>query len=165
MRDPKKYYLTIILIFFLGSLFLSVQNSRKNNRVKLLMKDKHSQYLVLQKTFIPRTTSLNEKIFWILKELISGPISDRYERVFDPDIEIQRIIIRRNTAYVSFNWKIIDSLYKNPALAVSAIVDSILINIREIDKVKILIEDIEPVSTMGNIALNGTFRESLKIVK
>ena len=165
MRDPKKYYLIVIVLFFIGTLFMSVYNSRKMNTVRLLMKDSQSQYLVLQKACIPRTSSLNDKIFWILKELISGPINNRYERVLDPDIEIQRIVIRKNIAYVSFNWQIIDSLHKNPVLVISAIVNSILINIREIEGVKILIEDIEPVSTLGNISLNGTFNECLKTVE
>jgi hypothetical protein len=162
MKDPRKYYLIVIVIFFLGTLFMSIQNSRKMHTVRLLMKERQSQYLVLQKAYIPRTSSLNDKIFWILKELISGPIGNQYERVLDPDIEIQRIVIRKNIAYVSFNWQIINSLHKNPAFVISCIVNSILINIKEIEGVKILIEDIEPVSTLGNISLSGTFNECLK---
>ena len=72
---------------------------------------------------------------------------------------------KKNIAYVSFNWKIIDSLHKNPAFVISSIVNSILMNIREIEGVKILIEDIEPVSTLGNISLSGTFNECLKTVQ
>ncbi|UCB46143.1 MAG: GerMN domain-containing protein [Spirochaetota bacterium] len=165
MRDPRKYYFIVIVIFFLGTLFMSIQNSRKVHTVRLLMKERQSQYLVVKKVCIPRSSSSNDKIFWILKELISGPISNQYERVLDPDIEIQRIVIRKNIAYVSFNWKIIDSLHKNPAFVISSIVNSILMNIREIEGVKILIEDIEPVSTLGNISLGGTFNECLKTVQ
>ncbi len=156
----RRYYLYVILFFFIGSIFMSFFNFRKMNLVKLYVKDKQTDGLVLQKVFIPKASSLNEKIFWILKELISGPINNKYERILDPNIEIKKVIIKRNIAYISFDWMLIDSLYKNPSLVISSIVNSVLLNNREIEGVKILIEDIEPVSTFCNISLQKTFKKS-----
>ena len=163
MRDPKRYFLAVILLFFAGSLLLTLLNCKKTQSVRLYVKDRGASSLVLQKTMIPKPDSIHDKIFWILKDLISGPTGNIYERILDPDIEIQRIVIRKKIAYVSFDWKLVDSLYKNPRLVIGAITNSILLNTRKIDGVKILIEDIEPVSTLGGISLGNTFRNAKNV--
>jgi len=160
MFDLKRVLFAAILFFFAGSLVFSVLSLRKTKSVKIFVKDKGSQHLVLQKVVIPKANSENERVFWILKELISGPTGDRYERILDPNIEIRRVIVRRDIAYVSFDWKLIDSLYMNPALVVRAITSSIMLNVRRIEGVKILVEDIEPVSTLGGVSLGYTFRKT-----
>lgn len=160
MFDLRRVLCAAILFFFAGSLVFSVLGLRKTKSAKIFVKDKGSQHLVLQKVVIPKANSENERVFWILKELISGPTGDRYERILDPNIEIRRVIVRKDIAYVSFDWKLIDSLYMNPALVVRAITSSIMLNIRRIEGVKILVEDIEPVSTLGNVSLGYTFRKT-----
>lgn len=159
MKNLKRYFLAVIVFFFAVSILLTVLNSRRTRSVRLFVKDRGSQYLVLQKAMIPKSSSAHEKIFWILKELISGPTGHRYERILDPDIEIQRIVIRKDIAYVSFDWKLVDSLYENPKLVIGAITNSILLNIKQIEGVKILIEDVEPVSTLGGVSLGKTFKK------
>jgi hypothetical protein len=162
MRVIKRYFLAVIIVFFAGSVFLSVQNCRKTRSVRLCVKDSASEHLVLQKTIIPKSSSAYEKVFWILKELISGPTESRYERILDPNIEIQRIVIRKGIAYISFDWNLVDSLYENPRLVIGAITNSILLNIRQIKGVKILIEDVEPVITMGGVCLGNTLKNNWK---
>ncbi len=157
-RKIMRYYFMVIIIFFIVSCVLSLFNVKKMVTVKLFLKDRNSGNLVIQRSLIPKTSSLNEKVFWILKELISGPIHNNYERIFDPNIEVKEVIVKKNTAYISFDWKVIDSLYENPSLAVYAIVNSILLNIRELEEIKILIEGIEPVSTFCDISLEKTFK-------
>jgi hypothetical protein len=137
---------------------LTLFDEKKMVSVKLFLKERNSDTLVTHKSLIPKTNSINEKIFWILKELISGPIGNNYERMFDPNIEVKEIIIKRNTAYISFDWTFINSLYDNPSLVIHSIVNSVLINIRELKEIKILIEGIEPVSTFCDISLESTFR-------
>jgi hypothetical protein len=126
--------------------------------VKLLLKDQNTGDLVVHRSYIPRSSSINEDVFWIIKELISGPFNNKYESMFDPNIEVKDIIIKRNTAYISFDWGMIESLYENPSLAVRSIVDSILLNNRELEEVKILIEGVEPVSTFSEISLQHGFK-------
>ena len=163
MKDFKRYFFASILIFFAGSIFLSVYSCRKTKSVRLLVKDRESQHLVLHRVMIPKSSSAHEKIFWILQELISGPTGNKYERMLDPNIEIQRVVIRRNIAYVFFDWKIVDSLYKNPKLVIGAITNSILLNTRKIEEVKILIEDVEPISTLGGESFGNRFKTARKV--
>lgn len=160
MVDLKKVLFATVLFFFAGSLVFSILSLRKTESAKIFVKDKGSQHLVLHKVGIPKANSENEQVFWILKELISGPTGDRYERILDPNIEIRRVIVRKDIAYVSFDWKLIDSLYRNPTLVVRAITNSIMLNTRRIEGVKILVEGIEPVSTLGSVSLGNTFRKT-----
>jgi hypothetical protein len=157
-KTVRLYYIIAVTLFFIFSCAMSLIEIRKMETVKLFLKERKSESLVIQKSSIPQTNSLNDKIYWILKELISGPIQNNYERIFDPNIEVMDIIVKRNTAYISFDWTFIDSLYKNPSLAIDSIVDSILLNVRELSEVKILIEGIEPVSTFCNISLQRAFQ-------
>lgn len=154
----RNYYLIAVVTFFIGSSLLSLTGTKKMQTVKLFLKDRHTGDLVIQRHPIPKTSSQNEEIFWILKELISGPNSNQFERIFDPNIEVKKIIIKKNIAYISFDWKFIDSLYENPSLAIRSIVNSILFNIRGLEEVKILIEGIEPVSTFCNISMQKGFK-------
>lgn len=154
----KRYYYIIVTALFILSCVLTMFNEKKMVSVKLFLKERNNDTLVAHKSFIPKASSINEKIFWILKELISGPIGNNYERMFDPNIEVKDIIIKQNTAYISFDWTFINSLYDNPSLVIHSIVDSVLINIRELKEIKILIEGIEPVSTFCDISLESTFR-------
>jgi hypothetical protein len=160
MFDLRRVLFAAVLFFFAGSLVFSALSLRKTKSARIFVKDKGSGHLVLQKVVIPKTSSENERVFWILRELISGPTGDRYERILDPNIEIRRVIVRKDIAYVYFDWKFIDSLYMNPALVVRAITSSIMLNIRRIEGVKILVEGIEPVSTLGDVSLGSTFRKT-----
>jgi hypothetical protein len=153
----KRYFLIGLIIFFLASLFFNFYTSRSTQRVKILVKDKQTQRLVVDKVHVPNTKSLNDRVFWVLKELISGPTENRYERILDPDIDVQKVIVKEGIAYISFGWMLTESLQREPLLVVRAIVNSVLLNNRELDGVKILIEGIEPVSTFSSISLYGTF--------
>jgi hypothetical protein len=154
----KSYYLFLIIAFFICSIVLNMAGARKMRTVKLFLKDQNTGDLVIHRSYIPRSSSTNEYVFWIIKELISGPFNNQYESMFDPNIEVKEIIVKSNVAYISFDWSMIESLYENPTLAVRSIVDSILLNIRELEEVKILIEGIEPVSTFSDISLQKTFK-------
>ncbi|HEB29928.1 MAG TPA: hypothetical protein ENI15_03500 [Spirochaetes bacterium] len=154
----KNYYLWFFTVFFICSIVLSLTGARKMRTVKLFVKDQDTGDLVIHRSYIPRSSSTNEDVFWIIKELISGPFSTQYESMFDPEIEVKEIIIKGSVAYISFDWSMIESLYENPSLAVRSIVDSILLNIRKLEEVKILIEGIEPVSTFSEISLQKTFK-------
>jgi len=81
-----------------------------------------------------------------MRELIAGPVDSRYERTVDPQVAVKEIIVQSTTAYISLDWGFVDSLSKNPKLAVQSIVSSVLRNIRELDDVRILIDGIEPVN-------------------
>ncbi|MFW6137636.1 MAG: GerMN domain-containing protein [Spirochaetota bacterium] len=153
----QKYILYALVGFFVFSLVLSFANSRQKKRVKLFFKSNKSNQLVVQHTLIPQGKSVNEKVFWILKELISGPVDPQFERIFDPTIEIQQIVVDQGIVYISFGWKLINSLHRYPSLAMGSIVDSILLNISNLDGVKILVEGIEPVNTFNNFCLSYTF--------
>jgi hypothetical protein len=159
-RSCGVYFLVLVLLF-LGSVTFQMTSARSTERVRLYMKDRATGQLVSRKVVIPSATDPCEKLFWILKELISGPTGARYERIFSPDIDVQSIIIRRGTAYISFGWSLVESLHQNPSLAVAAIVNSALLNVRGLEEVKILIEGVEPVSTFGNVSLLETFTRPL----
>lgn len=154
----KSYYLLFFTAFFICSIVINLTGASKMRTVKLFLKDQNTGDLVIHRSYIPRSSSTNEYVFWIIKELISGPFNNQYEGMFDPNIEVKEIIIKSNVAYISFDWNMIDSFYENPSLAVRSIVDSILLNIRELEEVKILIEGIEPVSTFSEISLQKTFK-------
>ena len=154
----KRYYLFFITAFFICAVALNLAGARKMRRVKLFLKDQKTGDLVIHRSYIPRSNSTNENVLWIIKELISGPFNNQYESMFDPNIEVKDVIIKSNVVYISFDWSMIESFYENPSLAVRSIVDSILLNIRELEEVKILIEGIEPVSTFSEISLQKTFK-------
>jgi hypothetical protein len=156
----RRYYILVLIVFFVGSAVLSLLSTKSRRTVKLLLKDRETESLVIERALIPKTSSANEKIGWILKELISGPIKNEHERVFDPNIEVKNIIIKSTTAYISFDWSFIESLYENPSLAVRSIVNSILMNLKELKEVKILIEGIEPISTFCDVSLQIAFKKS-----
>jgi hypothetical protein len=147
----KRYFLFLLITFFSVSLFFNFYGNRSTAKIKILVKDRESQRLVMEKVNIPNTESPNERIFWVLKE------QSKYERLFNPDIDVQKVIIREGIAYVYFGWMLVESLQDEPVLALRAIVNSVFLNNRELDGVKILIEGIEPVCTFSSISLNSTF--------
>jgi len=154
----KRYYFILIMVFFIGSIILNVIDTLTKNRVKIYLKDKKFDKLVTKIIVIPKSKSVDEKVYWILKELISGPIENRYERIIDPNIEIKNVVVSKKIVYINFDWIFIDSLYKNPHLVVNSIIKSILANIKGLEGVKILIDGIESRSTFCNISLIETFR-------
>ncbi len=154
-------YFLVLMLLFLGSVFLQATSARSTEKVRLYLKDRATGQLVAQRVVVPSTSDPREKLFWILKELISGPTGARYERIFSPDIDVQSIIIRKDTAYISFGWNLVESLHQHPSLAVAAIVNSVLLNMRGLEEVKILIEGVEPVSTFGDVSLLKTFTSPL----
>lgn len=158
----ERYYLYVILLFLLGSLFFNFFENKRLVRVKLCMKDKQSGKLVIQKRTIPQTSTTEEKIYWILRELASGPVDNKYEKILDPNIEIKNVIVRQSTAYVSFNRSFVDSLYENSSYALCSVTHSILLNIRELDGIKILIDGIEPVSNLSNLSSFKINRRSIE---
>jgi hypothetical protein len=150
-RKIQWFYIISILALFFLAIVASLFGERKMVHVKLYVKDRSTGELVLQKALIPATSSVNEKVYWILKELISGPVKSEYERILDPNIEIEKVIVEDRTVYVSFDWRLIDSLHGNPRPILDAIVKTVLMNVRELDHVKILVEGIEPVSTFCDV--------------
>jgi hypothetical protein len=157
----QRCFFGILVLLFLASVLYQFSLTRSSRRVKLFVKDKQTGTLVTQRTLVPNTTSESERLLWILKELISGPTGNRYERILDPGIDVEKVIIKKNTAYVSFGWNLVDSLHDEPSLAIRAIVNSILVNMKSIKQVKILIEGIEPISTFCDISLLKTFEKPL----
>ncbi len=107
----KNYYLCFFTVFFICSIVLSLTGARKMRTVKLFVKDQDTGDLVIHRSYIPRSSSTNEDVFWIIKELISGPFSTQYESMFDPEIEVKEIIIKGSVAYISFDWSMIESFY------------------------------------------------------
>ena len=156
-RYLRRYFLLLLVVFFSVSLFFNFYTNRSTAKIKILVKDRASQRLVMEKVNIPNTESPNERIFWVLKELISGPTQSQYERLFNPNTDVQKVIIREDVAYVYFGWMLVESLQDEPVLALRAIVNSVFLNHKELDGVKILIEGIEPVCTFSTISLNSTF--------
>jgi len=160
MKDIKTegYYLLMIIIFFILTIILSIFNVTGRNSVMIYLKDKNRDKLVAKKIVIPKSKSIDEKAKWILRELISGPIGNRYERIVDPGIEIKNVIFSGDIVYINFDWAFVDSLYKNPYLVLNSIAKSIFLNIGQIEGVKILIDGIEPVNTFCNVSLTKTFK-------
>jgi hypothetical protein len=157
----KRYFLLLLIIFFSISLFFNFYSNRSTAKIKILVKDRESQRLVLERVNVPNTESPNEQVLWVLKELISGPTQSQYEKLFNPETDVQKVIIREGIAYVYFGWMLVESLQDEPVLALRAIVNSVFMNNRELDGVKILIEGIEPVCTFSSISLNGTFNRPI----
>jgi len=153
----KRYFIITVFAFFIAGVFFQLGEMKSNEKVKIYVKDTHTGKLVVYRTKIPRTESVDEKVFWILKELVTGPTSNHYERVLNPDIEIQSVVIKGGIAYVSFGWNLVDSLQKEPVLALRSITKSIFANVKGLKGVKILIEGIEPLSTYSGFKLSSTF--------
>jgi hypothetical protein len=156
-RYLKRCFFLLLIVFFSASLFFNFYSNRSTSKIKILVKDRASQRLVMERVNIPNTESPNERIFWVLKELISGPTQSQYERLFNPNTDVQKVIIKEGVAYVYFGWMLVESLQDEPVLALRAIVNTVFLNYKEIDGVKILIEGIEPVCTFSSISLNSTF--------
>jgi hypothetical protein len=146
-KHIRRYYLYALaaLVVFTG--VLNIYQERRMERIKLFFIRRSSGRLAIQRCNVPRVGSTNERIQWIMRELIAGPVDSRYERTVDPQVAVKEIIVQSTTAYISFDWGFVDSLSKNPKLAVQSIVSSVLRNIRELDDVRILIDGIEPVNT------------------
>ena len=156
-----RVFLILLTVFFLSGVFHQVMSTRATQKARIYVKDRQTGLLVSEKVIIPNTRDKNEKLFWVLRELISGPAGGAYERIFNPNIEIQKVIIRGKVAYISFGWNLVESLHAEPNLVIRSIVNSALANIRGLKGVKILIDGIEPVSTFGGISLLDTFRKPL----
>jgi hypothetical protein len=153
----KRCFIITVFAFFIAGVFFQLGGMKSNEKVKIYVKDTHTGKLVVYRTKIPRAETVDEKVFWILKELVTGPTSNHYERVLNPDIEIQSVVIKGGIAYVSFGWNLVDSLQKEPVLALRSITKSIFANVKGLKGVKILIEGIEPLSTYSAVKLSSTF--------
>jgi len=159
--NGSRCFLVLLTLFFLISIFYQIMSTKATKRARIYVKDRQTGELVSEKVIIPNTMDQTETLFWVLKELVSGPAGGEYERIFNPNIEIQKVIIREKIAYVSFGWNLVESLHAEPKLVIQSIVNSALANIRGLKGVKILIEGVEPVSTFCSISLLNTFKQPL----
>jgi hypothetical protein len=157
----RKIFFMLLIFLFLMSVLYQIVSTKETKKARIYVKDRQTGLLVSEKVIIPNTTDQDEKLFWVLKELISGPAEAKYEKIFNPNIEIQKVIIRQKIAYVSFGWNLVDSLHDEPKLVIQSIVNSTMANIKSLKGVKILIDGIEPVSTFCGISLLHTFKHPL----
>lgn len=154
-RRLYRYYIYVLAGVFLATAVIGFSDARKMDRIKLFFKDRRTGRLVAQFSSVPRVHSLNERIFWILRELSAGPVDSRYERTVASNMEIEEVIVQGGVAYVSLDWGFVDSLSFNPSLTVQSVVKSILHNVRCLDDVRILIDGVEPVNTFFGLSLAG----------
>jgi spore germination protein GerM len=128
-----------------------------------------NSFLVPEKHLVMPGTNTRKYAQNLIKILINGPENNSLQSPLPQGTKLLSLYISSdNTAVLDFSEEIRE---KHPGgsqaeiLTIYSIVNTLTLNIEEIDKVKILISGNEAETLAGHIALSFPLKENLKIVK
>ena len=142
--------------------------SSKKEPVYLYFADKRSTFLVAEETFLshPKEPASFGKL--IIKTLIDGSISNR-ESTLPKDTKLRTLFVDQDgTAYVDFAGSIKEIMKTgcyDEIIAVYSVVNSLVLNIPEIKRVKILIGGQESETLSGHLDLSQPFKANMYLVR
>ncbi|MBN1380067.1 MAG: GerMN domain-containing protein [Deltaproteobacteria bacterium] len=187
-KRQKKTLKTVILIFivlcivgFLVFFFVTLFDlifppqsekevtvrSRAKIAVILYFSDDNERFLVPEKRFIPKENNLEGQAREIIKALIDGS-KTKHINTFPDNIELQSVTIDADkTARVSFSKKLIQ---KHPGSSASematiySLTNSLTVNLPDIEKVRILVDEKALTTIKGHINTKQSFRRSEEMI-
>ncbi len=167
VNKNRLFFFCLLFISIFMSVFIIFIYDKKYRKIDLYFIDSKTGKLEIKSEKIPKDISKIDQIKSILNELISGPSDVKYEPVFSPDVVVQFIALgTKDIVFLSFNWKFIESLYKNPLIKIEALVKTIIDNVRGIKGIKILVDGVEPISNFGSLKLSQLFNyDSIHILE
>lgn len=140
----------------------------KKEPVYLYFADKRSIFLVAEETFIshPKDPVSFGKL--IIKTLVDGSISNR-ERTLPKETRLRTLFVDQDgTAYVDFAGNIKEFMKTgcyDEIIAIYSIVNSLVLNVPEIKRVKILIGGQESETLSGHLDLSQPFKANMYLVR
>ena len=136
--------------------------------VHLYFADPDSRYLEAEQRSLPDTEDLTELGKHILEALIQGPQSDLM-RTLPEETGLRAFFITEDhTAYADFTAALSQKHPGGPQtelLTVYSIVNSLLLNMPQIEAVKILIAGREPVTLAGHVSLQVAYNANMLLIR
>ncbi len=136
--------------------------------VYLYFADKMSAFLVAEETFLSHSKEPVSFGKLIIKTLADGSIQNR-NRTLPKETRLRSLFVGQDgTAFVDFSSNIKDVMKTgcyDEILAVYSVVNSLILNIPEIKKVRILIGGQESETFSGHLDLSQTFTANMYLVR
>ena len=165
------------LIFFFLTLFDSVyppvagkqgrEKSREKLQVTLYFSDANERFLLPEKRYIPKDASPEGQAQEIVKALIEGSKTGLVN-TFPEKTELLKIRIEGpETALVSFGHNLVDNHPGGSAgemATIYSLTNTLIVNMPEIKKVKILIDGKEQESLRGHVSIRGAFSLNKELI-
>jgi spore germination protein GerM len=145
--------------------FTSEQNRRE---VSLFFQEADSEYLGAERRKIFLTTSLADQAKQIVVELINGPLEPGLLPTLPPQTSLRGLYLdRRGSAYVDLSSEAADLHPGGTGEEIATIyslVDSLIYNLPEIKRVRILINGEERETLKNHLDLRRDYRKDMSIV-
>lgn len=148
-----RLYIILLSIFVLTLMLVVFLQNKKYVKIDIYLPEVGRAGFSREVRYIPKSGSRIEKIWWIMNELISGPLDSDNLRVFNPETEIKEIFIEKGIMYINFDWKIVETLQRNYFFATTSIKKTIAKNFSSVKEVRLLVDGVEPILYQGPIVL------------
>lgn len=169
----RKSLLLILLFLLIGFsiIYINYQQSGKDldktvNKVSLYFATKDAMYLQAEERAI-KNEGVSSIYRETVKQLIKGPHSKSLTATIPQGVEILKIEIKGETAYLSFNKALVNNHWGGSTgeiMTVYSIVDT-MTQFSEISSVQILIENEQVETLVGHLDLSAPLVRDEKIIK
>ncbi|GAB6095116.1 GerMN domain-containing protein [Desulfatiferula olefinivorans] len=135
--------------------------------VYLYFQDRHQDFLSPEERLIVHPGHPVDHAATIIRRLIEGPRRDRVPTL-PSDTRLRTLFIHDQTAYVDFSREIRDHHpggVQTEHLTIVSIVNSLVLNVPEIKRVKILIDGRERDTLAGHIDIRGPLAANMLLVR
>ncbi len=136
--------------------------------IYLYFSDRENVHLIAEERVLDHSTDPAEFGRQLITGLIKGPTQGYLRTIPEETILRSLYVTRDGTAYVDFSSTVTE---KHPGgvqselLTIYSIVNSLVLNVNEINRVKILIQGNESLTLAGHIDLNAPFKANMLIVR
>lgn len=151
-----------------ASQFSEIQHTNKSV-ANLYFANKENSFLTVEKRVIYHSSGIENFGNGIIKALIDGPTKQQLIRSIPANSELRAFYVTQDgIAYVDMMRDIQDNHsggIKSELITIYSIVNSLILNIPEINSVKILIEGREAMTLMGHIDTRFPFKANMLLVQ
>ncbi len=146
----------------------TMPSSLKQSAVYLYFADKGNSFLIAEKRVFSNSDNPAELGTLIVKALVDGPKEELMRTIPEGTTLRAFYIAQDGTAYLDFSNVITEQHpggCKSELITIYSIVNSLILNIPEIEAVKILLEGLESNTLAGHIDLKLPFRANMLLIR
>lgn len=178
-KKHKRVILLLVAVLtpgLIGYLFFSRQKEGKRAlsplkagiEVKLCFPSQDSDYLIVESQKIARMATPVEQAKLIIEALIKGPKSVNLVSAISEGTHLRGLELKNNCAYVDFSQELIDNHPGGSSaevMTIFEIVNTLILNLKEIKRVQILVEGKMIETIAGHIDTSGSFRLKYSLLR
>jgi spore germination protein GerM len=138
----------------------------RKTAVELFFSSSDGSGLIPEKRLIPRAENALDKASFILDELIKGP-AQKLIPLLPPEFSVRTVFVSDDILVIDLDPQLlgVSAGAGQEILMWYSVVDSIIMNVNEINTVHFLVDGRERDGILGHVDMKGAFRERLDLVR